>query len=505
MPTSSTSAGPSPGAAAAAVAGRRRPCAAHRRERALQERLTPRRQVRAFLGLGSNLGDRLAYLRGGVHCLPDVVAVSPLYETDPIGGPPGQGAHLNCVVELWTVRTPRELMVAAQAAEAAAGRARVERWGPRTLDVDVLLVGDEKVDEPDLTVPHPRMWSRGFVLVPLGDLAPELVLGSPHHQACQRGTCCRYALSSTNGTRAGAGTSVRHSVTLELVESPSAWRATLDACRSKGQRVGLVPTMGALHAGHLSLIRRAAADCDLVTVTDYVNPLQFGPAEDLAAYPRDRDGDCRLAGGVGADVMFAPSTEELWPVWPRTSVRVEGIGDLMEGASRPGHFAGVATVVAKLLFLAGPCWSYFGEKDYQQLAVIRRLVADLSIPVEVIGCPTVRDPDGLALSSRTAYRTPEERASAPQLYSALLAGTRAIEDDGVDVPALVVRGPWPTPLGREPRFDLDYAEVADPDDLTRPKRVQGEVRLLIAARLGRARLIDNIAATSPSSTEGGTA
>ncbi len=146
-------------------------------ESAIQERLTPRQPVRAFLGLGSNLGDRRAYLRDAVDRLPDVVAVSPLYETDPVGGPPGQGAYLNCVVELRTSRSPRELLTVAQAAEAAAQRVRLQRWGPRTLDVDVLLVGDEEVTEPDLVVPHPRMWTRGFVLVPLGDLAPELVLG----------------------------------------------------------------------------------------------------------------------------------------------------------------------------------------------------------------------------------------------------------------------------------------------------------------------------------------
>jgi 2-amino-4-hydroxy-6-hydroxymethyldihydropteridine diphosphokinase len=133
--------------------------------------------VRAFFGLGSNLGDRRAFLKSAVRRLPDLVTVSPLYETDPMGGPPGQGAYLNCVAELWTSRTPRELLASAQAAEAAAGRVRVQRWGPRTLDVDVLLVGDDKVDEPDLVIPHPRMWERGFVLVPLGDLAPELVLG----------------------------------------------------------------------------------------------------------------------------------------------------------------------------------------------------------------------------------------------------------------------------------------------------------------------------------------
>jgi 2-amino-4-hydroxy-6-hydroxymethyldihydropteridine diphosphokinase len=146
-------------------------------EKARRERLTPRQPVRAFLSLGSNLGDRREYLRAAVHRFPDVIAVSPVYETDPVGGPPGQGAYLNCVVELHTARTARELLAEAQAAEAAASRTRIERWGPRTLDVDVLLVGQERIDEPDLVVPHPRMWTRGFVLVPLGDLAPELVLG----------------------------------------------------------------------------------------------------------------------------------------------------------------------------------------------------------------------------------------------------------------------------------------------------------------------------------------
>ena len=143
----------------------------------MQERRQPRGPVRAFLALGSNLGDRRAYLASALERIPDIVAVSQLYETDPVGGPPGQGAYLNCVVELRTTRSSRELLAAAQAAEAAAQRVRVERWGPRTLDVDVLLVGDEKVDEPDLVVPHPRMWERGFVLVPLADLAPELVIG----------------------------------------------------------------------------------------------------------------------------------------------------------------------------------------------------------------------------------------------------------------------------------------------------------------------------------------
>lgn len=255
--------------------------------------------------------------------------------------------------------------------------------------------------------------------------------------------------------------------------------------------------MGALHGGHLSLIRRAAGECDVVAVTDYVNPLQFGPSEDLSAYPRDLDRDCRLADDAGADFVFAPTTEELWAGAARsTTVHVDGLTEVMEGAARPGHFDGVTTIVAKLFSLTGRCWAYFGEKDYQQLTVVRRLVADLSLPVEVVGCPTVRDCRGLALSSRNAYLTEEEQAAAPQLYYALLAGKRAIEDEGLTAPGRVVEI-MAAALAAEPRFDLDYAEVADPGTLSRPERVSGEVRLFMAARLGRARLIDNVAANPP--------
>lgn len=285
-----------------------------------------------------------------------------------------------------------------------------------------------------------------------------------------------------------------------MIKQASVWRERLDAARAAGRQVGLVPTMGALHAGHLSLIRRAAGDCGpggMVAVTDYVNPLQFGAGEDLAAYPRDLDRDVRLAGQGGADVVFAPTPEEMWPEPRRTTVRVEGLTDRMEGASRPGHFDGVATIVAKLFSLTGPCWAYFGEKDFQQLTVVRRMVADLGMPVEVIGLPTVRESDGLALSSRNAYLTAEERAIAPNLYYALLAGKRAIEDDGFDDPAKV-ESVMADSLDRHPEFTLDYTEVADLDDLGRPERIGRPVRLCIAARLGRARLIDNVAANPPS-------
>jgi pantoate--beta-alanine ligase len=289
---------------------------------------------------------------------------------------------------------------------------------------------------------------------------------------------------------------------VEVIKHAAAWRERLDACRAEGRQVGLVPTMGALHAGHMSLIRRAGGDCGprgVVAVTDYVNPLQFGAGEDLATYPRDLGRDTELAEEAGAGLLFAPSTEELWPDGESsraTTVKVEGLTVPMEGARRPGHFDGVTTIVAKLFHLTGPCWAYFGEKDFQQLATIRRMVADLSMPVEVVGCPTVRETDGLALSSRNVYLTADERNVAPQLYYALLAGKRAIEDDGYDDPAKV-ESVMAGSLGRHGAFRLDYAEVADPEDLSRPARITEEVRLFIAAHLGRARLIDNVAANPP--------
>ena len=245
-------------------------------------------------------------------------------------------------------------------------------------------------------------------------------------------------------------------------------RKELDAARAAGRTVGLVPTMGFLHEGHASLIRRSAAECDVTAVTVFVNPLQFGPSEDLAAYPRDLDHDLDVADAAGADIVFAPSVGEMYPGGPpAVTVHVAG-EDVLEGASRPGHFDGVATVVAKLFNLAGPCRAYFGEKDWQQLRVVRRLAADLSFPVDVVACPTIRERDGLACSSRNVRLSPDERRAATVLYRALTAA--ASDPDPRRRMAEIVGG--------EPLATLDYAEV-DGD------------RLLIAARVGPVRLIDN--------------
>jgi pantoate--beta-alanine ligase len=292
-----------------------------------------------------------------------------------------------------------------------------------------------------------------------------------------------------DGQRSGAAGPAQAVALAETIET---FRKELDAARAEGKTVGLVPTMGALHDGHASLIRRAARECDVVAVTVFVNPLQFGANEDLAAYPRTLDADCALAAAAGAHIVFAPSVEEMYPGDVHTSVSVSGVSEVLDGASRPGHFDGVATVVAKLFSIAGTCRAYFGEKDFQQLAVVRRMAHDLSMPVDIVGCQTVREPSGLARSSRNAYLNDAERDAAAVLSRALREGV-ALIDGGERDPQAVSRR-MADVLATEPLLSLDYAEVVRADDLTVPAVLSGELRLLVAARVGPARLIDNMGA-----------
>ncbi len=280
---------------------------------------------------------------------------------------------------------------------------------------------------------------------------------------------------------------------LTTVSTIADLRQRLDVARAGGQRVGFVPTMGYLHAGHASLMAAARADSDLVVASIFVNPLQFAPTEDLDAYPSDLQADRALAEGEGVDLLFVPDRAEMYPHGEvLTSVQVAGVSEPLEGRSRPTHFAGVATVVAKLFAIVGPCAAYFGEKDYQQVAVVRQMVRDLSIPVEVVACPTRREPDGLAMSSRNAYLTAEERAAAPVLHAALQMG-RADIDAGERDPAKV-RALMAELISAQPRAELDYAEVVDAKTLQVVDPLEGELRLLAAVRFGKARLIDNLGA-----------
>jgi pantoate--beta-alanine ligase len=270
---------------------------------------------------------------------------------------------------------------------------------------------------------------------------------------------------------------------------------SIEACRAEraqlAEPLGLVPTMGALHEGHLSLARRAREECAAVAMSIFVNPTQFGPQEDFARYPRPIERDLELARDAGVDLVFHPAPETMYPPGFATWVEVGGPARRWEGEHRPGHFRGVATVVTKLLAIIGPQRAYFGEKDYQQLQVVRRLVADLNLPVEIVGCPIVREPDGLALSSRNVYLTPEARPRAAALYRALEAGRQAAADGERD--AAAVRETIEAVLRATPGLEIDYVALVDPLTLEPVERLDAPARALIAARLGSVRLIDNIA------------
>lgn len=253
--------------------------------------------------------------------------------------------------------------------------------------------------------------------------------------------------------------------------------------------------MGFLHEGHLSLIEKAVEQCDYVAVTIFVNPLQFAANEDLDSYPRDIEGDLAAAGGAGADVIFVPDTSQMYPRRPLTTVSVSDVSSILEGRTRPTHFAGVTTVVAKLFNIAGPCSAYFGEKDFQQLAIVRRMVADLDFPVEIVGCPIVREMDGLAMSSRNVYLKQDERRAAPVLYAALCRAATAIGEGERDPD--VVRGLMRSLIEAEPLAELDYAEVVDAATFVTPDVLVGELRLLVAARFGMPRLLDNLGIDAP--------
>jgi pantoate--beta-alanine ligase len=278
------------------------------------------------------------------------------------------------------------------------------------------------------------------------------------------------------------------------LSDPERVRAECAARRAEGARVGLVPTMGYLHQGHLALVRRARELCPFVVVSIFVNPTQFGPGEDLERYPRDLEQDLAGCRKAGAALVFTPKPAQLYPEGYQTYVQVLELSQGLCGASRPTHFRGVATICTKLFCIVGPCLAVFGQKDYQQLLVIRRLVEDLQLPVEVVGHPTVREPDGLAMSSRNAYLTPPQRRSAPCLHRALSTvrqRVRAAGGAGLEAGEALALAQGV--IEAEPGTRIDYVELRDAETLQPVQRaLPGRAVMLLAVHLGQARLIDNM-------------
>ncbi len=278
--------------------------------------------------------------------------------------------------------------------------------------------------------------------------------------------------------------------TVRTATQPDAVRGQARAWRAAGERIAFVPTMGALHRGHLSLVRRGRRLAPRVVASIFVNPTQFGPGEDFERYPRDLDRDLKLLGAEGVDLVFTPRADRMYRPGRRTAIQVAGLEAVLEGAARPGHFAGVALVVLKLLHVVEPDVMVLGQKDAQQAVILERMIADLDVPVRVVRAPIVRERDGLALSSRNVYLSAEERDAARVLSRALGAAREAIaggERSGARIRAAMRRA-----FAGEPRARLDYAEVVDARTLEPVKRLQGRVLLPVAAWLGRTRLIDNL-------------
>lgn len=274
------------------------------------------------------------------------------------------------------------------------------------------------------------------------------------------------------------------------VDRIEAVRQEVAKARAAGKRIGLVPTMGALHEGHGALIDRSVAECDFTVVSLFVNPLQFGPAEDFDRYPRPFGDDQAFCEARGVDLLFAPPVEEMYPVPSKSFVEVSGLTEGLCGAHRPGHFRGVTTVVAKLFNIVGPDVAYFGQKDAQQAAVIQRMVLDLNFPIEIRVVPTVREADGLALSSRNRYLSPEERRAATALYRGLERALEALEagERSAEAVRARVRGA----LEAEPRVREEYIEVVDAAEFVPVSYIDGRVVVAVAAHVGTTRLIDNI-------------
>lgn len=427
------------------------------------------------VALGSNVGDRLAHLQRALQRLAQVPGVtvvrsSTFRDNEFVGEGPPQERYLNGIVELRTTLDPHALLGVCRALEEEAGRAPTRaRNQPRPLDLDLVAFGEQVLDTRDLILPHPRWHEREFVLTPLLELG----------------------IDTTRWPRRAPP---------ELVDDPTTFAARCSAWQAGSCVVGMVPTMGSLHRGHRRLFEIARAECDRVVATIFVNPLQFGPSEDFAAYPRDLAGDLEVCREAGVDAVFAPSVASMYDAAFCSQIAVGAAAAGMEGALRPGHFSGVATVVARLFALARPHRAYFGEKDAQQLAVIRRLTKDLGFPVRIVGCPIVRDADGLALSSRNVFLSPADRAASTVLIRALRSARQQFARGERDRDRLLSR--VRAVLATEPRAAVDYVELRSEDDLSElPAGPVAGGRLLVAARFVEGkrpvRLLDNLKLSEP--------
>ena len=419
--------------------------------------------ITCYIGLGSNLGNRQKNIGEALRLINEIPGarldkVSSFYETEAQGCPLNSQRFINSAARLQVSLTPSQLLKRFQGIEINLGRERRRlRNSPRRIDIDILFYGDKIINTPKLKIPHPRLRERSFTLNPLKEIAPRLI-------------------------KSIAGETL-------LLSNIPRMRAFTDEAKKKGKTIGFVPTMGYLHPGHLSLIRQAKNDCDICVASIFVNPIQFGPKEDYRGYPRDMEMDRILSRSAGADCVFSPSAVQMYPPDYQTYVNVEKISSGLCGSSRPGHFQGVATVVNKLFNIVQPDIAYFGEKDYQQALVIKRMVSDLNMPLKIKVMPIIREADGLAMSSRNRYLNHSEKQEAIILYQSLQRAREMISGKERDSQKIIKE--IKRMILKEKTAKIDYAVVVNAQTLQPLNLIKGKTLIALAAWIGKTRLIDN--------------
>lgn len=416
-----------------------------------------------YIGLGSNLGDRQQNIKLALKHIralrnTKLVRISGIYETDPYGCPQGSQRFLNLTAAIKTNLSALSLLNGLKGIESDLGRKDKRKNSSRPIDLDILFYGNKKINSPRLRIPHPHLKERGFVLTPLKEIAPALIKSL-----------------------------AKEVKVISDIETTRTYSARI---KSSGKTIGFVPTMGYLHPGHLSLIRQAKKDCDVCLVSVFINPLQFGPQEDYKKYPRDLEVDSILVKSAGGDCIFHPRAEDMYGVGYSTYVNVEKLTDSLCGASRTGHFKGVTTVAAKLFNLIQPDIAYFGQKDYQQALVIRKMAEDLNMPLKIKVMPIVRESDGLAMSSRNVYLNAQERLEALVLGQSLqkakemmLGGERRSEKISAEIKKEIIQ---------KKSARIDYIAVADINTLEPLEYINKKALIALAVYFGKTRLIDNI-------------
>jgi pantoate--beta-alanine ligase len=430
---------------------------------------------RAYIALGSNISPKRYYIDSAVKEISEERDItlekrSSIYDTFPEGGLPSE-RFLNNVIGIETSLKPRELLSKLLEIEKKLGRERGGKNKPRTIDLDLLLYGKAILKNKDLAIPHPRMHERNFVMFGINEIAPEII-----HPVLKKSIRAIYSKRE-----------------MKIIKDPKEAYDYIISLKQKGKRIGFIPTMGYLHDGHLSLIRKARRENDVIVISIFVNPTQFGPREDYKRYPRSLQRDKLLAKKAGVDIIFYPSVRSMYASGHSTFVNVENISENLCGRYRPGHFRGVATVVAKLFSIVPSDNAYFGQKDAQQVFLIKRMARDLNVHVKIKMLPIIREKNGIAMSSRNAYLSKKHRREAPVLFKSLLLAKDLIKKGERKADEIIKS--MKALIKYESSAKIQYISIVDTEDLKDLKNLKGKVLIAIAAYFGKTRLIDNIILT----------